>query len=195
MDQRRALLPQSKAQEILASAFGISPQPVLSYTQVPQSVGVTRLSLGSYTGLSIPEAITMTFSFFRSDKLVYTNVSCNGRTCLFLPLESPSDLSRQSSRVLRTPLTRVGVPRYRIPRFRVLDPLRPKAHQHFGAQGGNFAPPSLFQYYGATNLIATDNTTVVAYINKQGGTHSQPFPPFPCLAKSFRNSEPPRRAK
>ena len=27
------------------------------------------------TGLSIPEAITMTFSFFRSDKLVYTNTS------------------------------------------------------------------------------------------------------------------------
>ena len=41
---------------------------------MPQSVGVTRLGFRSYpTGLSIPEAITMTFSFFRSDKLVYTN--------------------------------------------------------------------------------------------------------------------------
>ena len=37
-------------------------------------LGVTRLGFRSYpTGLSIPEAITMTFSFFRSDKLVYTN--------------------------------------------------------------------------------------------------------------------------
>ena len=33
----------------------------------------SRESVTCPTGLSIPEAITMTFSFFRSDKLVYTN--------------------------------------------------------------------------------------------------------------------------
>ena len=40
-------------------------------------------------------------------------------------------------------------------------------HQCTGAQGGKIGPQS----QGHHVLIATDNTTVVAYINKQGGTH------------------------
>ena len=40
---------------------------------MPQSLRVTRLGFRSYpTGLSIPEAITTTISFFRSNKPVYT---------------------------------------------------------------------------------------------------------------------------
>ena len=67
--------------------------------------------------------------------------SGNGKTCLFLPLESPfqaeftifMDASTQGWG------TQIGVPR-----FGVLDLFRPQApHQHFGAQGGNFGPPSL----------------------------------------------------
>ena len=45
-----------------------------------------------------------------------------------------------------------------------LDPFRMQAPH----QGSNIGPPS----QGHHVLIATDNTTVVAYINKQGGTHS-----------------------
>ena len=49
------------------------------------------------------------------------------------------------------PLTRVGVPRCGIFRFRVLDPFRPQAHQHFGAQGGNFGPHHCFSFTGPPN--------------------------------------------
>ena len=101
------------------------------------------------------------------------------------------------------PLTRVGLPRCGIPRLRVLDPFRPQAHQHFGAQV--WPPITVSALRGHQLMIATDNTTVVAYINKQGGTHSHTlvyqavdlflwlqtqdiaimfmFPPFPLLSK------------
>ena len=47
-----------------------------------------------------------------------------------------------------------------------MGPFRTRApHQCTGAQGGNIGPPSL-------GYSITDNTTVVAYINKQGGTYS-----------------------
>ena len=61
------------------------------------------------------------------------------------------------------------------PDFGCLDPSRPQApHQCVGAQGGNVDPPTLnLSISGPSGfMIATDNTTVVAYINKQGGTHS-----------------------
>ena len=81
------------------------------------------------------------------------------------------------------PLTRVWVPRCGIPRFRVLDPFRPQAHQHFGAQGGNFGPPiTVSVLRGHQLMIATDNTTFVAYINKQGGGWD-PFP-YPVMSSS-----------
>ena len=47
-------------------------------------------------------------------------------------------------------------------------------HQYFGSQGGNAGPPSL-------GLNITDNTTFVAYINKQGhegGNHSHTLLPL-----------------
>ena len=86
----------------------------------------------------------------RLDPLVLANLLSQWQDLSFLPIESPSDLFRRSSRFLRTPLPRVGAPRWGIPRFGVLDPFRPQApHQHFGAQGGNFGPPSLgFSFTG-----------------------------------------------
>ena len=61
-----------------------------------------------------------------------------------------------------------------IPRFQVLDPFRLQApHQHFGAQGGNLVLyHRVSASWGHQLMIATDNTTVGAYINKLGGTHS-----------------------
>ena len=57
-------------------------------------------------------------------------------------------------------------------RFRTQAP-----HQCFGAQGGNVGSPTLgLSFTGPQVRIATDNTTVVAYIIKQGGTHWDPFP-------------------
>ena len=55
-------------------------------------------------------------------------------------------------------------------------PFRTRApHQCTGAQGGNIGPQSLgYSIAGPScfDCFAADNTTVVAYINKQGGTHS-----------------------
>ena len=147
MDQGRALLPQSKAQKILACACGISLQPVLS---VPQSVGVIRLGFKS-----IPEAITTTFPFFRSDKLVYINT--------WLRPISPC----QPTQAMAEPFLTCGIPirplqaeftsfmdasnkswgaQMRDSQISCQDPFRPQAHQHFGAQGSNFGPHHCFSF-------------------------------------------------
>ena len=54
-----------------------------------------------------------------------------------------------------------------------MDPFRTRApHQCTEAQGGNIGPQSLgYSITWPSCFIAADNTTVVAYINKQGGTH------------------------
>ena len=85
-----------------------------------------------------------------SDPLVLANLLRQWQDLSFLTSGIPIRPSRQSSRYLRTPLPRVGAPRWGIPRFRVLDPFRPRAsHQHFGAQGSNFDAPSLgFSFTG-----------------------------------------------
>ena len=41
-----------------------------------------------------------------------------------------------------------------------------------GAQGGNIGPSTLGLGVTGPSCYDTDNATVVAYINKQGGTHS-----------------------
>ena len=209
-----------------------------------QSLGVTLLGFRSYpTGLSIPEAITITFSFFRS-------------------LESSSNLSKQSSQLLHTPLPMFEAPRWGILRFWVLDPFRLQGpHQHFGAQAVILA---LHHWVSmATNLGHSHSGQTISGLSKRDsgppilaepahnnrvespprksepdlrdlGTLSMDmfdtvhnthlpqfmspilepralgidalsqdwqgrsmfmFPLFPCLAKSFRNSGPPRRAK
>ena len=93
-----------------------------------------------------------------------------------LPLESPSDLSRRSSRFLWTPLPRGGAPRWGIPRFRVLDPFRPQAH--INTLELKVVILALHHWVsvlqGHQLMMVTDNSTVVAYINKQGGW--DPFP-------------------
>ena len=68
----------------------------------------------------------------------------------------------------------LGRPYGGFPDFGCLDPLKMQApHQCAGAQGGNI---KALQHWVSVlqdhHVITTDNTTVVAYINKQGGTHS-----------------------
>ena len=49
----------------------------------------------------------------------------------------------------------------------------PVPYQHVGNNGHSFrTDKSLKIYYHSCVMISTDNTTVVSYINKQGGTHS-----------------------
>ena len=61
-----------------------------------------------------------------------------------------------------------------IRRFREPGPVRTASpHQLFGAQGGISGSESLGSNApGPPGHVATDNTTVVFYINKQGGTQS-----------------------
>ena len=71
LDQGRASLPISKAQEIIACACQISSQTVLSYREVSQFIGALIWA----SGLILYEAPTTTFLFVRSDKPVYTTMS------------------------------------------------------------------------------------------------------------------------
>ena len=135
------------------------------YTSVPVHE-VTKLGIRSYpTGSSAPEAIT--FSFFRSDKLVYTTMSfrpispCQSIQALAGPVFShlwnsystfPGGVQDLYGRLY----TGLGCP-----------------YELFGTQSGNLA---LHQWVtvlrGHQGMIVVDNTTVVSYINKQGGAHS-----------------------
>ena len=131
----------------------ILPTISVIYTSVPVH-GVTKVGIRSYpTGSSAPEAITMTFSFFRSDKLVYTTAS-------FRPVSPGQPTHAMAGPVfshlwnpyptfpggvhdlygrLYTGLGYLG-----IPRFGYLEPFRSQApYQQFGTQSGNFCPPSL----------------------------------------------------
>ena len=133
----------------------ILPNFSVVHSSVPVH-GVTQLCFRS-----APKAIITTFSFFRSDKPVYTTAllrpitPCQPTQAMGAPVfcylwNPSSDLSRLSSRFLRMPLARAGAPIWGIPDFRYLEPFSPQApHQQFGAQGDNFGHPSLgFSFRG-----------------------------------------------
>ena len=95
-----------------------------------------------------------------------------GRTYVFLPQESLSAHFRRTSQFLRTPPPRGGVLTWGFPDFGYLDPYRPQAPYQLSG-----AVVSALQHWapvlqGHQVTIATENSTVVSYINKQGGTHS-----------------------
>ena len=147
--------------------------------------GFSQLGFRSYPfGTFVPEAITVSLSFLRSDKPDYTIASirpvgpCKPTSAmagLFLHQELQSDLgSKRISRFLRTPLRRGGRPYEGIPNLGYLDLFGPPApYQLFELKAVIAALlhwVSVLQ--GHQVLIAVDNTTVVSYINNQGGTHS-----------------------
>ena len=69
LDLGRAFFPESKAQEIIAHVCEIFSQQILLYQAVAQFVGFTQLDLRSYSSrLFVPEAITTSFPFLRSDE-------------------------------------------------------------------------------------------------------------------------------
>ena len=153
----------------------ILPENLVIQRSIP-IYGITQLGLRSHpTGSS-------TLSFIRSDKPVFNTVvfrPCyptqgSGRTYRFSHQESLSDLSRWSSPFSRMSRPRAGAPTWGFSDCGSMDPFRMRApHQCTGAQGVILALhhwATVLQ--GPHVLIATDNTTVVAYINKQGGTHS-----------------------
>ena len=130
----------------------------------------------------MPEVITTTFSFFRSDKLVYTTVSLRP-ICLANLLRQWQDLSFLTSRIPTRPFQveftiftdacteTVGAPRWGIPRFQFWT----RSDRKFHINNLDLKVILALHHWvslGHQLMIATDNTTVVAYINKQGWTHS-----------------------
>ena len=137
--------------------------------------GLTQLGLRSDpTGSFVPEATTTLLSFFRPDRSVYTTASvrplgpCQLTPALAGPVFSylwnpypsfPGGFYDFHGRLYLG----LGRPHGGFPNFGYMGPSGPPApYQLLGAQGGR----------GHQVMIATDNSTVVSYINKQGGTRS-----------------------
>ena len=109
------------------SMQNISPNSSVIFTSVPFH-GVTELGIRSYpTGSWAPEAITTTFLCYGSVSPVYTtasfrpisiaNLLLHWQYLSFLTSGIPTNLSRWSSRFLRTPLQRAGAPIWGNPRL------------------------------------------------------------------------------
>ena len=100
----------------------ILPNSFVTQRSVPPVHGITQLGLRSHPTESVThETLTATFSFVRSDKLVYTTVTirpfspCHPSQAMAGPtflshLESLSGLSRRSLRFSRMPLPRARAP-------------------------------------------------------------------------------------
>ena len=99
LDLGKALLPESKAREVVAGAYKLFSQSVLLFQQVSQfMVSLKWASDLGPIGSSTYETIIKTLSYFRSDKPVYTTTSSDqsvlapttltGKTYHFSPLES-----------------------------------------------------------------------------------------------------------
>ena len=142
LDQGRTSLPVSKAREMIACVCQIF-HPFLSYAQMSQFMGSLNWASGLIPlgclylrSLQRPfHSLGLTNRFTplrRSDPLVLANPLRQWQDLFFLPLESLSDLSRLSSRFLRTPLPRAGRPYGGFPDFGYLDPFRPQAPHRYG---------------------------------------------------------------
>ena len=158
--------------------------PVLSSSGATH--GLTQLGLRSYpSGSFVPETVTMLFLFIGPDRPVYT-------TALVRPLGPCQPTSAVAGPVfsyLWNPYpsvsggiydihgclhSGVGRPHGEFQNFGYLGPSGPPApHQLLGTRGGrgclhHWAPV----LQGHQVMIATDNSTVLSYINKHGGTQS-----------------------
>ena len=113
----------------------ISSQPVLSFTQVFQLLGSLVWASGLIPlGSLHVRPLQRHFHFSGLTSGLYHRIdqthqslstySGIGRIYFFSLLESLSDLSRQSSRSLRTPLHSAGAPIWGIPRFQELRPMQ-----------------------------------------------------------------------
>ena len=150
----------------------ILPENIVVYRIVPIH-GITQLALRSHAvESSTLEALA--FSFIRSDKPVFTNMSfrpfspCHPTQALAGPIVSHirislSDLSRWNTQGCCAHMEDSRIAGVWTP-FRT-----PAPHQRTGAHVSDIGTPSL-----GCSITGPDNTTVVAYINKQGWTHSHP---------------------
>ena len=161
----------------------ILPPCTILYSSVPAH-GVTQLGLRSHpSGLSVPETPSTSFPFVRSDRPVYATASIRSSG----PCQPSTALAGPTFSYLRNPSPHVsggvhdfygrlhagvgrshgGFPDFRTHTGRKLhiNCLELKAVFHALQHWAQMLQ-------GHQVMIATDNSTVVSYINKQGGTHS-----------------------
>ena len=155
---------------------------VLSTGRNSPTHGFPQLGLRSHpSGSSVPEAVTTLFSFFRPDRSVYTTASVRPLG----PCQLTSAMAGPIFSYLWNPYPSVsggiydfhgrlqsglGRPHGGFPNFGYMGPSGPRApYQLLGTQGGRAAlhhwAPVL---QGHPVMIATDHSTVVSYIKKQG---------------------------
>ena len=167
-------------------APSILPQGTKLFSSVPP-YGFTQLGLRSYpSGSFVPETSSTSFSFVRSDKPVYATAPI--RPCG--PCQPSAAMAGPTFSYLRNPdpplsgglhnlhgrlQSGLGRSHGGFQDFGYLDPYRPQApHQLSGAQGGYLITCALQHWvpllHGHQVMIAMDNSTVVSYLYKQGGT-------------------------
>ena len=147
---------------------------------------ITQLGLRSHpTGSSTLEALTTTFSFIRSDKPVFTTASfrpftpCNPTQAMAGPIVChirnpypafPSEVHDFHGRLYPGLGTHMGDSQTAGVWTRL------ESELHINVLELKAVILALHHWatvlQGHHILISTDNTTVVSYINKQGGTHS-----------------------
>ena len=186
LDLGRDFLSESKAREVIARACELSSQRVLSYQRAAQFYGHTQLGLRSYpSGSFTPETVTTTFSLFRPDKPIYTTSSIR-----------PASPCQPTSAVAGPIFSNIRYPHPTFPGgfhdfYRCLYAgwgahmgdsqisgrwTRSDRQLHINCLELKAVVAALRHWvsvlWGHQVLIAMDNTKVVSYINKQGGTHS-----------------------
>ena len=166
-------------------ARNILPSSSVSSLSIP-IYGLTQLGLRSYpSGSFVPETITTSFSFFRSDRPVYATMSVRSVG----PCQPTSAMAGPVFSYLRNPYpcfsggiydlhgrptqgwgAHMGIPKFRVPG------LLWTASFHINCLELKAVVAALHHWVsvlqGHQDMIATDNSTVVSYINKQGGTRS-----------------------
>ena len=207
LDLGRALLPESKAGEIVACAPSILPQGTRLFPSVP-SYGFTQLGLRSYpSGSFVPETPSTSFSFVRSDKPVYATAQIRPRG----PCQPTAALAGPTFSYLRNPdpplsgglydlhgrlQSGLGRSHGGFQDFGYLDPYRPQApHQLPGAQGGYLRPTALGSSAAGPPGHDRHGQFDSGFIYQQAGRDSLRFPAtsdcraFP-LVRVTRHSSP-----
>ena len=184
----------------------ILPQGTKLYSSVPAS-GVTQLGLRSYpSGSFVPETSSTSFSFVRSDRLVYATVSIRPPG----PCQPTSAMAGPTFSYLRNPdphisggpydfygrlQSGVGRPHGGFQDFGYLDPYRPQApHQLSGVQSGYFCPTALGSSASGPPGYDRHRQFDSSFIYQQAGRDSLPYlaalncRSFPLVRVSEHNS-------
>ena len=202
LDLGKALLPESKAWEIVARARHLSSLKVLNYTQVSQLLGSLNWASGSF----VPETSPTSFSFVRSDRPVYATASIRSP----VPCQPTSAMAGPKFSCLRNPdphfsggpydfygclQSGVGRPHGGFEDFGYLDPYRPQApHQLSGVQSGYFCPTALGSSAPGPPGYDRDGQFDSSFLYQQAGRDSLPHlaalncRSFPLVRVSEHNS-------